>query len=696
VKSYAPNDHRNVALIGHGGAGKTSLAEALLFRAKATPRQGRVDDGSSILDYLPEEIKRQATIALAVAGLEHGGKKITLIDTPGFPDFEGEVVAGLAAADAALLVIAADSGMEVGSELTWRRARERKMPAAIVINAMDKDSANPEAALASVREKIGPKATPLQIPVGAGPAFTGVIDVLHNEAIAFGPDGTSKKSPVPAEFQSALAEARAKLMENAAESDEELLNKYFEKGELAQEDLVRGLRQGVAQGDLYPVLFASAEVGYGTMRILDAVAEIVPGPGDVPPVEGIHPDSEERQVREASKEAPLAARVFKTASETHVGEIFFVRVYSGRLPAGTEVFNASRDRSEKISQLFSPVGKNRVDAGEISAGDIGIAVKLRTTGTNDTLCERSAPIKLDRIAFPPPVIEFAINPVKAGEEDKMGTGLGRIVAEDPTFRFRHDEETRQTLVGGLGETHLEMIAARLRDRFGVEVSLAPPRIPYRETIRGKADVQGRHKKQTGGRGQFGDVFIQMEPTAPGAGFQFVNKIVGGSIPGRFVPAVEKGIVESAAMGVIAGYPVVDFQVTLYDGSYHSVDSSEAAFKVAGSIAFKKAVQECRPTILEPYLTVKITVPKDYMGEVMGDMSSRRGRIQGMEAVGDEQVITAQVPMGEMQRYAMDLRAMTQGRGRFERAFSHYEELPRDQQEKVIAEAKREEELETKK
>ncbi|MGH2571007.1 MAG: elongation factor G, partial [bacterium] len=497
MKSYAPNDHRNVALIGHGGAGKTSLAEALLFRSKATPRQGRVDDGSSILDYLPEEIKRQATISLAVAGLEHGGKKITLIDTPGFPDFESEVVAGLAAADAALLVIAADSGMEVGSELTWRRARERKMPAVIVINAMDKDSADPEASLASVREKIGPKATPLQIPMGAGSAFAGVIDVLHNEAIAFGPDGTSKKSAVPAEFQSALAEARAKLMENAAESNEELLNKYFEKGELPQEDLVRGLRQGVAQGDLYPVLYASAEVGYGTMRILDAVAEIVPGPADVPPVEGIHPDSEERQVREAKKEGPLAARVFKTASETHVGEIFFVRVYSGKLPAGSEVFNASRDRSEKISQLFSPVGKNRIDAGEISAGDIGIAVKLRTTGTNDTLCERSAPIKLDRIAFPSPVIEYSITPVKQGEEDKMGTGLGRIVAEDPTFRFRHDEETRQTLVGGLGDTHLEMIAARLRDRFGVEVALAPPRIPYRETIRGKADVQGRHKKQTG-------------------------------------------------------------------------------------------------------------------------------------------------------------------------------------------------------
>jgi len=695
VKLYAPNDHRNVALIGHGGAGKTTLAEALLFRAKATSRQGKVDDGSSVLDYLPEELKRQSSVALAVGSLEHGGRKINLVDTPGFPDFEGEVVAGLGAADAALLVVAADAGMEVGSELTWRRARERKMPAAIAINAMDKDSADPAAALASVQGKIGPKAVALQIPIGAGASFNGVVDVLHNETILFGADGNSRKGPVPDELQSALEAARASLMENAAESSEELMNKYFEDGELSQEDLVRGLMQGVAQGDLHPVFYVSAETGHGTTRLLDAIAEIVPGPADLPPAEGVHPDSEARETREASLSAPLAARVFRTASETHVGEIFFVRVHSGTLKAGSEVFNASRDRSEKVSQLFGAVGKNRTDAPELRAGDIGIAVKLRTTGTNDTLCDRSAPIKLRPIAFPEPSIEFSITPVKQGEEDKMGTGLQRIVAEDPTFRFRHDDETRQTLVAGLGETHLDMVVARLKDRFGVEVALSAPRIPYRETIRGKADVQGRHKKQTGGRGQFGDVYIQMEPTASGQGFQFVNKIVGGAIPGRFVPAVEKGIAESAAMGVIAGYPVVDFQVTLYDGSYHNVDSSEAAFKVAGSLAFKKAVQECQPTILEPYASVKITVPKDFMGDVMGDMSSRRGRIQGMEAVGEEQVITAQVPMGEIQRYAMDLRAMTQGRGRFERSFSHYEELPRELQEKVIAESKKAEELESK-
>jgi elongation factor G len=695
LKSYPPNDHRNVALIGHGGAGKTSLAEALLFRAKATPRQGKVDDGSSVLDYLPEELKRHSSVSLSVASLEHRGKKITLIDTPGFPDFEGDVVAGLAASDAALLVVAADSGMEVGSELTWRRARERKTPAAIVINAMDKDSANAQSALASVQAQIGPKAVALQIPIGTGPSFTGVVDVLHNESITFSADGKSERSEVPADLQSALEEARASLMENAAESSEELMNTYFENGELTQEELRDGLMHGVAQGDLHPVFFASAETGYGATRLLDAISEIIPGPSDLPAAEGVLPDSDQRETREASTDAPMSARVFKTAAETHVGEIFFVRVYSGTLKAGSEVFNASRDRSEKVSQLFTAVGKNRSDAGELVAGDIGIAVKLRATGTNDTLCDRSAPIKLNEIAFPAPAIEFSIAPTKQGEEDKMGTGLQRISAEDPTFRFRHDDETHQTLVAGLGETHLDMVVARLKERFGVEVALATPRIPYRETIRGKADVQGRHKKQTGGRGQFGDVYIKMEPGASGDGYQFHNKIVGGSIPARFIPAVEKGIGESAAMGVIAGYPVVDFTVTLYDGSYHNVDSSEAAFKVAGSLAFKKAVKECQPTILEPYLTVKITVPKDYMGDVMGDMSSRRGRIQGMEAAGDEQVINAQVPMGEMQRYAMDLRAMSQGRGRFEQTFSHYEELPRDQQDKVIAESKKDEEVEAK-
>jgi elongation factor G len=696
LKTYPPNDHRNVALIGHGGAGKTSLAEALLFRAKATSRQGKVDDGSSSLDYLPEEQRRKSSVSLAVASIEHADKKITFIDTPGFPDFEAEVMAGLHAADSALLVVSADAGMEVGSELTWRKASERKMPAAIVVNAMDKETANSAAALASLRDKIGPKATALQIPIGSGPGFTGVVDVLHNEAVNFGTGGSSQKTDVPEELRSALEEARNSLMENAAESDEELMNKYFEDGALGEEDLIRGVRLGMANGELYPVFFASAETGQGTKEVLDGLAAILPGPNDLGAVEGVHPGSEERETRDAKADGPLIARVFKTASETHVGEMFFVRVYSGRLGAGAEVFNASRDRSEKVSQLFTAVGKNRTDASELSAGDIGIAVKLRTTGTNDTLCDRSAPFKLDPIPFLGPVIDFAIMPTKQGEEDKMGTGLQRVAAEDPSFQFRHDEETRQTIVSGMGETHLEMVVARLKERFGVSVELNPPRIPYRETIRGKADVQGRHKKQTGGRGQFGDVYIQMEPTAHDEGFKFVNKIVGGSIPARFIPAVEKGIVESAAMGVIAGYPMVDFQVTLYDGSYHNVDSSEAAFKVAGSLAFKKAAQECRPTILEPYASVKITVPKDYMGDVMGDMSSRRGKIQGMDTVGDEQVINAQVPMGEMQRYAMDLRAMTQGRGRFERNFSHYEELPRDQQEKVIAESKKEEAVEAKK
>ena len=696
MKQVPPKDHRNVALVGHGGSGKTTLAEALLFRANAIPRQGNVVDGTSVLDYLPEEHRRGGSVALSIATFEHGSRQITLIDTPGFSDFESEVAAGLGAAGAAVVVVSSEARAEVGAELAWQKISARRLPAAIVINGMDKEHANAEATFAYVRERISPKVVPMQIPIGTGADFRGVIDVLRNTATTFQDNGGGTKGPVPAEFAEVVKAARENLMEHGAESNEELMNKYFEDGELSEEDLIRGIHIGIAQGDLYPVFYTSAITTHGMTQLLDGIADLFPGTDELPPVEGIHPDTEAPETREAKVDRPLTARIFKTASETHVGEIFFVKVHTGVLKSGDEVFNSTRDRSEKVAQLFHAVGKNRMETPQLSAGDIGIAVKLRNSGTNDTLCDRSAPIKLHPIVFPDPVIDFAIRTVKHGEEDKMGTGLGRLTHEDPTFRYHHDDETHETIVSGMGETHLDLIVHRLKERFNVEVELSTPRLPYRETIRGKADVQGRYKKQTGGRGQFGDVFVRMEPLPQGGGFEFENAVVGGSVPSRFIPAVEKGIRESALMGVIAGYPLVDFKVTLYDGSYHSVDSSEAAFKVAGSMAFKKAVQESRPTILEPFVTVKVIVPKDYMGDVMGDLSSRRGKIQGMEADGEVQMIQAQVPMGEMQRYAMDLRQMTQGRGRFQRSFSHYEELPRELQEKVIAVHKVEEEADSKK
>jgi elongation factor G len=690
VTPFATNDHRNVALVGHGGAGKTSLAEALLFRAKAIPRLGSVQDGSSVLDYLPEEQRRKGTVSLSLATFEHAGKRITLIDTPGFPDFEAELVAGLSAASSALLVVSAESGVGVGAELAWRRIRAAAMPAAIVINGMDKEHADAEKAFRSVREKIGKAAVAMQIPMGSGAAFTGEIDVLRNQAITFKADG-GEKGPVPAAYEDAVAAARASLMENAAETSEELMNRYFEAGELSQEDMVRGFHDGVARGEIYPVFYASAVAGRGLGQILDGIADLLPGPADRPDAAGVHPDTNEPVTRPARADAPLAAVVFKTASEPHVGELFFVRVHSGILRAGTDLWNGTRGEAEKTSQLFLAVGKNRKDTPELVAGDVGIAVKLRTSRTNDTLCDRAAPIKLDPIPFPAPVIDFAIRTRKAGEEDKMGTGLGRLVHEDPSFRYRHDEETHESIVSGMGETHLELMVQRLKERFNVDVELAPPRIPFRETIRGKAEVHARHKKQTGGRGQFADVHVRLEPLPEGQGFEFADEIVGGVVPGRFVPAVEKGIREAMVKGAIAGYPMVDFRAALFDGSYHSVDSSEAAFKIAGGMAFRQAAREARPTILEPYLLVSVVAPKDYLGDVMGDLSSRRGRIQGTEAEGEDQVIRAQVPMAEMRRYAVDLRQMTQGRGRFERAFSHYEELPRELQEKVIAEGKVEQE-----
>lgn len=681
MKQYSPKDIRNVALIGHGGAGKTSLAEALLHRAKATPRLGSVMDGSSNLDYLPEEQKRHSSVSLSLAQFEYSGKKINLIDTPGFSDFEGELVAGMHAAGTVICVVSADSGVGVGAELAWRRRREMKLPAMIVITGMDKDHADGMAALESVREKLSPKAVAMQIPMGNGADFSGVVDVLRSQAFSFTDHGAAK-AEVPAEHVQHMEEAHAHLMESAAESSEELLNKFFEAGELNQEDLVTGLHRGIAQGDLYPVLFCSATEEHGLTQVLDGIRDLMPGASELSNVRKA--DGEKLDV---DAQGPLAAQIFKTTSETHVGEIYFVRVCSGVLKAGTEVYNGTREDSEKMSQIFHAVGKNRMETESVSAGDMGIAVKLRHSGTNDTLCNKNAPIQIAPIEFPGAVIDFSVRTVQSGEEDKMGTGLHRLALEDLTFHFRHDDETHETIISGMGETHLDMMVARLKERFNVEVELSKPRVAFRETIRGKAEVHARHKKQTGGRGQFADCHMRVEALPEGSGFEFASEIVGGAIPARFIPAIEKGIRESMGTGAIAGYPMVDFKCTVFDGAFHNVDSSEAAFKIAGSMAFKEGARDAKPTMLEPYLAVKIIVPNDYMGDVMGDISARRGRVQGMEVSGEDQIISAQVPAAEMQRYAMDLRSLTQGRGRFERAFSHYEELPRDQQEKVIAESK---------
>ena len=687
MKTYVPADIRNVALIGHGGAGKTTLAEALLHRAKAIPRMGSVTDGSSVLDYLPEEHKRGSTVSLTLAQFEYSDRKINLIDTPGFPDFEAEQVAGMYAADCLLVVVAADSGVGVGAELAWRKAREMKRPAAIVVNGMDKDHADGLAALASVREKFGKKATAMQIPIGNGADFKGVIDVLRSQVLTFKDGGASEKGPVPAEHQAAADEAHAALMENAAESGEELLNKYFEDGELSQDELIHGLHDGILQGELFPVFFCSSIEEHGLSQVLDGLVDLLPSPADRPPIHGEGGDP-----LPADPNGPLAAQVFRTAAEMHVGEIYFVRCYSGTLKAGSEAYNVSRGDSEKLSQFFHAVGKNRSDAQEIAAGDMGIAVKLRHSGTNDTLGTKGSEFRIRPIPFPLPVIDFAVRTTTQGEEDKMGTGLARLSAEDPTLGFHYEDETHQSILSGMGEAHLDLAVQRLAERFHVGVELFAPRIAFRETVRGMAEVHARHKKQTGGRGQFADVHLRIEPLPEGLGFEFANKIVGGAIPGRFIPAVEKGIRESMGRGAIAGYKMVDFKCTLFDGSFHTVDSSEAAFKMAGSMAYREAARDAKPTILEPYMTVRIVIPQDYLGDVMGDVSSRRGRVQGMEADGGNQVINAQIPAAEMGRYAMDLRSMTQGRGQFERAFSHYEELPRDLQEKVIAASKAEEEV----
>lgn len=686
MKSYPPEKIRNVAVVGHGGAGKTTLAEALLHRAGAIPRMGSVNDGTTALDYLPEEHKRTSTISLSLGQFEYNGHKINLIDTPGFADFEGEVAAGLRAADGLVVVVGADTGVGVGAEIAWRRAREAKMPRAVVVTGMDKENADGMAAFRSIKEHFGKKITAFQIPIGNGADFSGVVDVLRDQALTF-QEGGADKGDVPASHREEVDEARASLTENAAESSEELLNKFFEEGTLTQDELVHGLHDGIAHGDLYPVFFVSATEEKGISQVLDGIVDLLPSPADrpLPRVEG-------GELAGVNPDGPLAAQIFKTASETHVGEIYFVRTYSGKLTPGMDAYNTTRDHAEKLSQLYATIGHDRVELDAISAGDIGLAVKLKGAHTGDTLSTKGSELKISRIPFPVPSLRCAVTAVKAGEEDKMGAGLNRLVAEDPTIAFIHDEETHEAILAGLGDTHLELVTSRLKERVGVEVELRPPRIAFRETIRGKSTVHARHKKQSGGRGQFADVHIRMEPNPEGEGFTFENEIVGGAIPGRFIPAVEKGIQEALPKGAIAGYPMVDVKCTLFDGAFHNVDSSEAAFKIAGSMAFKQAAVECKPTILEPYWDLKIIVPQDYMGDVMGDISQRRGRVQGMEADGAEQIINAQVPEAEMQRYTLDLRQMTQGRGRFEASPSHYEELPRDEQEKVIAAAKAEEEV----
>ncbi len=685
MKKYTSENIRNVALISHGGAGKTSLTEALLFTSGAVNRLGKIESGNTTTDFDPDEIKKQVTINVGLAPLEWGGVKINLLDTPGYFDFIGDVLGALRVADSVVTVVCAVSGVEVGTEKVWGYADDFKLPRFVAINKLDRENADYEGTLEQLRNHFGLNVAPLQMPIGKEADFKGVVDLVRQKAILFSNDGMKvTEEDIPENLSAQARDLREKLIEAVAEADDTLLEKYLEGETLSDEEVNNGLRQGVIEGKIIPVLCCAATRNFGTQPLLDLIKNYLPSPLDQEDLKGYLPGSDEEVVRKLSPEEPISAFVFKTLADPYVGRINFFRVYSGKVIPDSQLYNSTKDITERFGQVFSMRGKNQVTMEEVVTGDIACVAKLQETATGDTLCDSSAPIVFPALNFPEPVISFAVEPKTKGDEDKVSSGLARFLEEDPTFQLERRAETKQTVISGLGELHLDIIVSRLSQKFGVDVELSTPKVPYKETIRGQTKVEGKHKKQSGGRGQFGHVYLELEPAETGQGLVFENKIFGGSVPRQYVPAVEKGVTEAMEEGVVAGYPVVDVVVRLVDGSYHTVDSSEIAFKIAAAQAFKKGMEQAGAVLLEPIMDIEVVVPETFMGDIMGDLNSKRGRIQGMEPEDGLQKIRAQVPMAEMFKYSIDLRSMTQGRGFFTMNFSHYEEVPHQVAEQIIA------------
>lgn len=693
MKEYEVTQIRNVAIVGHSQEGKTSLAEAILFDTGAVKRLGRVEEGNTTTDSDEDEIQRGITISAAVAFTEWKGVKLNLIDTPGFSNFLTDTRICMRAVDVALLLASAVDGVKVQTEKVWGYAEEYDLPVVFFVNRMDRERADPLRAVEDLRKSLNAAAIPLQVPIGAEAGFRGVVDLLGMKAYTYQTDGSGKfkEEDVPAEVKERAAELHHALVEAVAESDDALLEHYLESGTLSPEDLRAGLRRAVTTRRLFPVLFGSAGKNIGIHPLLNFIVECCPSPMDRPPVEGKDRKTGARVSRQPRPEEPLAALVFKTISDPYAGKITVFRVYGGRLSSDSTVYNATRQSKERIGQLSWLRGRQQTPVTTVGPGDIGAVVKLKETGTGDTLCDEKSALVLDPLPLPTPLISYAVAPKSKGDEEKLSGALGRLLEEDPSLKLGRDQQTKETIVSGMGKVHLEVAVDRLKRKFGVEVLMKTPRVPYKETIRGTASVQGKYKKQTGGRGQYGDCWIKLEPLPRGKGYEFVNQIVGGAIPRQYIPAVEKGIVEAMDRGVLAGYPVTDMKVTLYDGTYHTVDSSEMAFKIAGSLALKKAVQQATPILLEPIMAVEVSAPDDAIGDVIGDLNSRRGRVIGVEGRSKNQAIKAIVPLAEMLEYAPQLRSLTADRGDYTMEFSHFEEVPAHIQEKLVAGAKKEEE-----
>ena len=682
---------RNVALVAHGGAGKTTLTEALLFCAGATTRLGRVEDGTTTTDFDEDEIRRKISISAAMAWCEWKGRKVNLVDTPGFAAFLTDAKNALRVVDGAVVVVGAPDGVKVQTEKVWSTAAAQDLPRVIYLSKMDRERADFARALEDVQKNLSPKAVPVQVPIGQEAGFTGVVDLVRMRAFTFATDGSGKatEGSVPEAVKALAEKQRAALVEAVAEADDRLLEKYLETGELTEAEVQEGLAKGIRDEKLFPVLCGAPSRNVAVAPLLDLLAECFPSPTERPVVEGTDPKGNGTVRREVKDDAPLAALVFKTVADPYAGKVTMFRVYSGTLTSDSTILNATKGVKERVGQLLLLRGKQQTPVESVGAGDMGAVVKLKETGTGDTLCDEKAPIRLPEITFPAPVISFAVEPKAKGDEDKMSTAFTRLREEDPTIQIRYDPQTRETVVSGMGRAHVEIVGERLKRKFGVEVTLKTPRVPYKETIKAKArEIQGRHKKQTGGRGQFGDCWIHMEPVPRSGGFEFVNQVVGGAIPRNYIPAVEKGILEGMERGPVAGYPVVDLRVILYDGSTHTVDSSELAFKLAGRLAFRKAMAQAKPTLLEPIMTVEVIAPGECMGDIVGDLNSKRGRVLGIEAKGRNQAVKANVPLSEMLEYDSRLRSITGDRGDYSMEFSHYEEVPAHLQEKIVAEAKR--------
>ncbi|NPV54070.1 MAG: elongation factor G [Firmicutes bacterium] len=685
-KSFPLEKTRNIGIMAHIDAGKTTTTERILFYTGRVHRIGEVDEGSATMDWMVQEQERGITITSAATTCHWRDHRINIIDTPGHVDFTVEVERSLRVLDGAVAVFCAVGGVEPQSETVWRQADRYNVPRMAFVNKMDRVGADFDRVVGEMKQKLGANPVPIQIPLGAEAAFTGVVDLIAQKAIIYKDDlGMELEvAPIPPEVEQEAAGKREALLEAVAEVDDELMLKYVEGQEISEDEIKQALRKGTLAGKLVPVLCGSAFRNKGVQPLLDAIVDYLPAPTDLPPVEGINPDTQEKEQRHPSVDEPFAALAFKIVADPYVGRLAYFRVYSGKISAGSYVYNPLKRKKERVARILRMHANHREEAEMAASGDIVAAVGLKDTFTGDTLCDEKHPIVLEAMEFPEPVMSVAVEPKTKADEDKLGISLMRLAEEDPTFKVRTDAETGQTIISGMGELHLEIIVDRLLREFKVEANVGKPQVAYRETIRGRIKSEGRFVRQTGGRGQYGHVWLELEPNEPGKGFEFTNKIVGGAVPREYIPAVEAGVREAMESGVIAGYPVVDVKATLVDGSYHEVDSSEIAFKIAASMAFKDGARRAHPVLLEPIMDVEVVVPQEFMGDVIANIASRRGRVEGTQARGDMQIVRANVPLAEMFGYATDLRSVTQGRGTYMMKLLGYEEVPASIAERLTA------------